>query len=85
MLLFQSDLPSQLIYTDSMGPILIIVPGIDLQLLHILFAVCVGFNPHSDTDYSIAEICQSFYNTQGSHVETPLVNLDIDTCYDCNY
>jgi hypothetical protein len=49
------------------------------------YTVCVGFNPQSDTDYSLAEKCQSFYNTQRSHVETPLVNLDRDACYDCDY
>ena len=49
------------------------------------YTVCVGFNPRSEADYSIAESCQSFYNSQGSHVETPLVNLDRDTCYDCDY
>lgn len=49
------------------------------------YTVCVGFNPQSDADYSIAENCQSFYNTHGSHVETPFVNLDRDTCYDCDY
>jgi hypothetical protein len=49
------------------------------------YTVCVGFNPQSEADYSIAESCQSFYNTQGSHVETPLINLDRDVCYDCDY
>jgi hypothetical protein len=49
------------------------------------YTVCVGFNPQPDANYSIAESCQSFYNSQGSHVETPLVNLDRDTCYDCDY
>ena len=49
------------------------------------YTVCVGFNPQSEGDYSIAESCQSFYNTQGSHVETPVINLDRDTCYDCDY
>ena len=48
------------------------------------YTVCVGFNPQSEADYSIAESCQSFYNTQGSHVETPLINLDRDACYDCD-
>ena len=49
------------------------------------YTVCVGFNPQPVANYSIAESCQSFYNSQGSHVETPLVNLDRDTCYDCDY
>ena len=49
------------------------------------YTVCVGFNPQSAADYYIAESCQTFYNTQGSHVETPLVNLDRDACYDCDY
>lgn len=49
------------------------------------YTICVGFSPKSDSDYSIAESCQLFYNTQGSHVETPLVNLDRDACYDCDY
>ncbi len=48
------------------------------------YTVCVGFNPQSEADYSIAESCESFYNTQGSHVETPLINLDRDACYDCD-
>ncbi len=48
------------------------------------YTVCVGFNPQSKADYSIAESCESFYNTQGSHVETPLINLDRDACYDCD-
>ena len=49
------------------------------------YTVCVGFNPQSEADYLIAESCQLFYNTQGSHVETPLINLDRDACYDCDY
>ena len=49
------------------------------------YTVCVGFNPQSEADYSIAESCELFYNTQGSHVETPLINLDRDACYDCDY
>lgn len=49
------------------------------------YTVCVGFNPQSETDYSFAEKCQSFYNSQGSQVETPLINLDRNTCYDCDY
>lgn len=49
------------------------------------YTVCVGFNPQSDADYSLAQKCQSFYNTQGSHVETPLINLNRDACYDCYY
>ena len=48
------------------------------------YTVCVGFNPQSEADYSIAESCQLFYNTEGSHVETPLINLDRDACYDCD-
>ena len=50
-----------------------------------VYTVCVGFNPQSEADYSIAESCELFYNTQGSHVETPLINLDRDACYDCDY
>ena len=49
------------------------------------YTVCVGFNPQSEADYYIAESCQLFYNTEGSHVETPLINLDRDACYDCDY
>ena len=49
------------------------------------YTVCVGFNPQSEADYSIVESCELFYNTQGSHVETPLINLDRDACYDCDY
>ena len=50
-----------------------------------MYTVCVGFSPQSEADYSIAESCQSFYNTEGSHVETPVINLDRDPCYDCDY
>ena len=49
------------------------------------YTICVGFNPQSEADYSIVESCELFYNTQGSHVETPLINLDRDACYDCDY
>ena len=49
------------------------------------YTVCVGFNPQSEADYSIAESCELLYNTHGSHVETPLINLDRDACYDCDY
>jgi hypothetical protein len=50
-----------------------------------IYTVCVGFNPQSAADFYIAESCQSFSNTQGSHVEMPLINLDRDACYDCDY
>lgn len=49
------------------------------------YSICVGFNPQSEADYSVVEKCQSFYNTEGSHVETPFINLDRDACYDCDY
>jgi hypothetical protein len=49
------------------------------------YTVCVGFNPQSGADYSIAEKCQTFRNTPGSHVETLIVNLNRDACYDCDY
>jgi len=49
------------------------------------YTICVGFNPQSEADYSFVEKCQSFYKIQGSYVETPLINLDMGGCYDCDY
>lgn len=49
------------------------------------YTVCVGFTPQLEERYSIAESCQAYYNTQGSRVETPLINLDRGACYDCDY
>ena len=49
------------------------------------YSICVGFNPQSEADYSVAEKCQTFYNTEGSHVEIPFISLDRDACYDCDY